>query len=75
MEGNYCVGQAIKGSDGSSSYECSKESISEAFRRKNIVHTLNLDLCHTGGEREEGPRVLHLQAEIYLGTHSHDSRV
>ena len=69
------MGQAIKGSHGSSSYKCIKESISRAFRRKHIVQTLNLDLCHVGGEREEGPRVLHLQAKRYLGTHPHGSKV
>lgn len=75
MEGNYCVGQAIKGSNGSSSYECIKESINGAFKRIHIVQTLNLDLCHAGGEGEEGLRVLHLQAKRYSGAHPLGSRV
>lgn len=74
MEGNYCVGQVIKGSDGTSSYKCIKEII-RAFKRKPIVQALNLDLCLEGQEREEGQRVLHLQDKKYLGMHPSGSRV
>lgn len=41
----------------------------------NNVQTLNLDLCHAGGEREEEPNVLHHKAKRYLGTHPHGSKV
>lgn len=69
------VGQAVRGSDGISSHECTKEGIREAFKRKHMLQTLNLDLCHASEEREEGPRVLHLQAKRYLGIHPHSSRL
>lgn len=39
------------------------------------MQTLNLDLCHAGGEREEEPNVLHHKAKRYLGTHPHGSKV
>lgn len=68
MEGNYCVGWAIKGSNGSSSYKHITESISEAFRGKNIMQTLIHDLCYTGREREEGLVVLHLHRTCLHGS-------
>lgn len=69
------VGQAIRGSNGISSHECTKESIGGAFTRKYALQTLSLDLCHAREEREEGSRVLHLQTKRYLGIHPHSSRL
>lgn len=61
MEGNYCVGQVIKGSDGISSCKCIKER-SLGLLKGNPLRK-HFDLYLEGGEREEGPRVLHLQAK------------
>lgn len=53
----------VRGSNGISSHESTKEGVRGAFKSKHVLQTPNLDLGHADEESNEGPRVLHLQAE------------